>query len=282
MKTGLILEGGAMRGLFSAGVTDVMMENNIKFDGAIGVSAGAAFGCNYKSNQPGRAFRYNIDYCRDPRYCSFRSLIKTGDLFGADFCYHKIPEELDPFDSETFNANPMEFYMVCTDILTGKPVYKKCGAVDNELLEWFRASASMPFVSKIVEVGGCKLLDGGISDSIPIRYFEELGYDRNVLILTRPMGYVKGRNRMLPAIKLAYRKYPDLIRAIERRHEVYNETLQYICEKEKSGEILVIRPKEPLPIGHVEHNADNLRRVYEIGREVGEQQLGAIRKFLEK
>ena len=148
MKTGLVLEGGAMRGIFTAGVCDVLMENGIDFDGCIGVSAGACFGCNFKSKQIGRAIRYNTRYCKDWRYCSVRSLIKTGDMFGAEFCYHTIPEKLDKFDAETFNNSNMEFYVVCTDVYTGKPVYHLCGEVDDKLYEWFRASASMPFVSK--------------------------------------------------------------------------------------------------------------------------------------
>ena len=147
MKTGLVMEGGAMRGLFTAGVIDVMMEKEIEFDGAIGVSAGAAFGCNYKSKQIGRALRYNINDCKDKRYCSMKSLITTGNLYGAEFCYHELPDKLDIFDCETFENNPMEFYLVCTDVLTGKPIYKKCEKADYDCLEWMRASASMPLAS---------------------------------------------------------------------------------------------------------------------------------------
>ena len=218
MKTGLVLEGGAMRGLFTAGVIDVMMENGIDFDGMIGVSAGAAFGCNYKSRQPGRALRYNLKYCNDPRYCSYRSLFKTGDMFGADFCYHQIPEELDPFDVEAYENSPMEFHLVCTDVVTGQPVYHQCGSIDNNMLEWLRASASMPLVSRIVRVEGFRLLDGGVSDSIPLKHFEEIGYDRNVVILTQPPGYVKKPNRMLPMIRLAMMNYPRFVDAVAHRH----------------------------------------------------------------
>ena len=191
MKTGLVMEGGAMRGLFTAGVIDVMMEEEIEFDGAIGVSAGAAFGCNYKSKQIGRALRYNINYCKDKRYCSMKSLITTGNLYGAEFCYHELPDKLDIFDCETFENNPMEFYLVCTDVLTGKPVYKKCEKADYDCLEWMRASASMPLASKVVEIDGYKMLDGGVSDSVPLKYFESIGYDRNIVILTQPKSYRK-------------------------------------------------------------------------------------------
>lgn len=140
IKTGLVMEGGAMRGLFTAGIIDVLMEENIILDGAMGVSDGAAFGCNYKSNQIGRVLRYNKKYSKDPRYCSVRSLIKTGDMFGADFCYHELPDTLDVMDKETYNQSPMEFYVVCTDVETGKPVYHRCDRLDAKELDWMRAS----------------------------------------------------------------------------------------------------------------------------------------------
>lgn len=280
MKKGLVLEGGGMRGLFTVGVTDVMMENGIVFDGAIGVSAGAAFGCNYKSRQPGRAIRYNTRFSRDKRYCSLGSLIKTGNLFGADFCYKVIPKELDKFDDDAYNNNPMEFYVVCTDIETGEAIYKSCPVSDEAMLEYIRASASLPLVSKIVEIDGKKLLDGGMADSIPLKYFESIGYERNIVILTQPEGYVKKENKMMPVIKRKYRDYPKLIEAIKNRHHVYNETLKYVLSKEVSGDALVIRPNEKLPIGRIEHDADTMRTVYELGRKAGEESLCKIREFL--
>ncbi len=282
MKTGLVLEGGAMRGMFTAGVTDVMMENGIEFDGAIGVSAGAAFGCNYKSRQPGRVIRYNTQFCNDPRFCSVRSLIKTGDMFGADFCYHELPEKHDVFDNEAFNSNPMEFHVVCTDVLTGKAVYQRLDKISYDALEWMRASASMPLASRVVEVGGYKLLDGGISDSIPLEYFQSIGYDKNVVILTQPDGYVKKPSRAMAAMKLMLRKYPELIKALEKRPEVYNKQVAYVRNEEKNGSTFVIAPDEKLPIGHIEHNADNLRKVYNLGREVAEKRLSELKAFMEK
>ena len=282
MKTGLILEGGAMRGMFTAGVIDVMMENGIKFDGAIGVSAGAAFGCNYKSNQPGRVIRYNKKYCRDKRYCSIRSLIKTGDMYGADFCYHEMPEKLDIFDCDTFRQSPMEFYAVCTDIVSGKPVYKRLENADYADMEWLRASASMPLASRIVELDGYCLLDGGISDSIPLKYFESIGYDRNIVVLTQPRGYVKGKNKLMLPLKISLKKYPAVIKALADRHIMYNETIKYIEQKEKSGEILVIRPEKALEIGRTEHNPDKLERVYQTGRLAAGKALGDIITFLNK
>lgn len=280
MKTGLIMEGGAMRGLFTAGVTDVMMENNIKFDGAIGVSAGAAFGCNYKSGQIGRAARYNIKYCRDRRYCSMWSLIFTGNLFGADFCYHELPEKLDLFDNEAFSDNPMPFYIVCTDVMTGKPVYKKYEKSDENFAEWVRASASLPLVSQIVEIDGYKLLDGGISDSIPVKYFENIGYTKNVVILTQPMGYIKEKTGSMPLIRATIKKYPNMIKAVENRHIMYNDTVKYIEEKEKAGEIFVIRPEATLPIKRTSRDPEKLKEVYEEGRRIATQKLDEIKAFL--
>ena len=227
MKTGLVLEGGAMRGMFTAGVLDILMEHNIDVDGVIGVSAGATFGCNYKSKQIGRTIRYNMKYCNDPRYCSFRSLLKTGDLYGAEFCYHTLPEQLDLFDNETYEASPMEFYMVTTDVNTGEPVYYKCDKFDHEGLEWVRASASMPLVSRIVEVGGRQMLDGGISDSIPLQYFQSIGYNKNLVILTQPRDYVK--KEKLPIGRIEH--HPERLKAV---YDIGRETaLEHLDEIKK-------------------------------------------------
>ena len=222
MKKGLILEGGALRGLFSAGVIDVMMENNITYDGLIGVSAGAAFGCNYKSKQIGRVIRYNMRFCNNPRYCGLHSLLTSGNIYNTDFAYGEVPLVHDPFDFDTYKSNPMDFYVVCTDIESGKPIYHKYLGYDDHGFDWIRASASMPIVSKIVEIDNLKLLDGGISDSIPLKKFEEMGYEKNVLVLTRPYDYIKKKNALLPLMKLIYKDYPKMIEAMERRHIDYN------------------------------------------------------------
>ena len=282
MKKGLVLEGGAMRGLFSAGVMDAFLENEIAFDGVIGVSAGAAFGCNYISKQKGRVLRYNTRFSKDKRYCSLRSLIRTGDLYNADFCYHEIPDHLDLLDTETFTHNPAEFVVVCTDVLTGNPVYQKLEKMDYTDLEWMRASASMPLASKIVQIDSFRLLDGGIADAIPIKYFEKSGYNRNIVILTRPERYVKTKTKFMPLFKIAFRKYPKFIDALERRHEVYNETLEHIRQKEKQGDLIAIRPAEALPIGKVEHNADKMRAVHTIGYQTGQKYAERIKEFLKK
>ncbi|MBQ7922540.1 MAG: patatin family protein [Clostridia bacterium] len=281
MKKGLVMEGGGMRGLFTAGVIDVFMENGINFDGAVGVSAGAAFGCNIKSQQPGRVLRYNLAYCKDPRFCSVRSLLKTGDMFGAEFCYRTLPYELDKFDTAVYDANPMEFHVVCTDVETGLPVYKNCMKADENAMEWFRASASMPLVSRVVEADGYKMLDGGIADSIPIAYFRSIGYDKNVVILTQPKQYRKGKNKMLSLLKHTLRKYPKTVEAMAKRHLVYNETVDEICRMEEAGEILVIRPNDPLPIGRICHDGDTLKKAHELGRQAGMAALEKVRAFFE-
>lgn len=282
MKTGLVLEGGAMRGLFSAGVIDILMENGITFDGIAGVSAGACFGCNYKSGQNGRVIRYNLRFCHDKRYCSIESLIKTGDMFGAEFCYHTIPDKLDIFDSAAFEKSPMTFYSVATDIETGRAVYHKMSRADYHELEWLRASASMPLAARIVEIDGRKLLDGGVSDSIPLKFMNAAGYEKNIVVLTQPRGFVKSESRILPLIKALYRKYPEFIRAFEKRPEMYNNQLKYIRKSEAEGKTFVIAPPEKLPIGHVEHEPDKLLEVYRTGRNTAMRQLEKIIEFLNK
>ena len=280
MKTGLIMEGGAMRGMFTAGVLDVLMENGLVTDGAIGVSAGAVFGCNYKSHQIGRVIRYNTEYCNDKRYASFKNLVKTGNLYSEQFCYHEVPEKLDPFNEAAFAASPMDFFVVCTDVKTGEPIYHKCRKGDAEDVLWMEASASMPLAAKIVKIGHYVLLDGGVADSIPVRFFESIGYKRNLIILTQPKGYIKKKNKFLPAIRAKYFRYPAFVEAVADRHERYNETLSYISMLEQAGKDYVIRPPIPLEIGAMERDPAQLRRVYETGRAVAQIQVEKIRDFL--
>lgn len=279
MKKGLVLEGGAMRGLFTAGIIDVMMEAGIEPDGLIGVSAGAAFGCNYKSRQPGRAVRYNIRFARDRRYCSWWSWLTTGNLYNAEFGYHIIPTQLDLFDDKAFEENPMAFYAVCTDVETGTAYYKKLEKSNQLTYDWIRASASMPFASKIVELEGRKVLDGGVADSIPLEYFEKIGYERNVVILTQPEGFVKEHNRLMPLMRVVLRHYPKMIEAMDTRHLMYNRELEYVRQAEQAGRCLVIRPDEKLPIGHISHDPEEMRRIYDIGREMGKRKLNEIKAF---
>ena len=279
MKRGLVLEGGAMRGLFTAGIIDVMMEAGVEPDGLIGVSAGAAFGCNYRSRQPGRAVRYNKRFAHDKRYCSWQSWLKTGDLYNAEFGYHIIPTQYDIFDDKAFEENPMVFYVVCTDVETGEAVYKQLTEATPLAYDWIRASASMPLASKVVELEGRKVLDGGVADSIPLQYFERIGYERNVVILTQPEGYVKEHNRLMPLMRIALRKYPKMIEAMDKRHLMYNKELVYVYEAETAGRALVIRPDEKLSIGHISHDPEEMQHIYDIGRAAGKRNLDRILAF---
>ncbi len=281
MRKGLVLEGGAMRGLFTAGVLDVFMENGITFDGAAGVSAGACFGANLKSHQIGRTIRYNKRFCNEWRYRSYRSLILTGDLYGADFCYHELPDRLDVFDTDTFADDPMEFYAVATDCVTGKPVYHKLTDGGYDDLEWIRASASMPLAARVVKIGDRYFLDGGISDSIPLEFMEKQGYEKNVVILTQPADYVKhSYKKVMPLIRASLHRYPAVIECIRIRHEMYNGQTAYVKVRESEGGAFVIRPPEALGVGALEKDPLQMQRVYDIGRDIGNKNLDAVRTFL--
>lgn len=269
-----------MRGLFTCGVLDVLMEKGICFDGLVGVSAGAAFGCNYKSRQAGRAIRYNLKYANDRRYCSVWSLLTTGNLFGAEFAYHRIANELDPFDNDAYEQNPMEFHLVATDVQTGRPVYKNIEHGGAYLCEWLRASASMPMASRVVHIDGYQLLDGGIADSIPLRYFQEQGYGRNVVILTQPIGYEKTPMPLMRLVKTLMHRYPALVEALAHRHEMYNRELRYVAQAQLKGNTLVVCPDEVLPIGRISHDRDKMRATYELGRRVAERRLDEILSFV--
>ena len=269
-----------MRGMFTAGVMDVLMEHGIDFDGAIGVSAGAAFGVNYKSRQIGRTIRYNERFCNDKRYCSWGNVWREGNLYSTDFCYNEVPIVHDPFDFATYEAHPMEFYIVCTDVETGKPVYHKYESFADHGFDWIRASASMPLVSQIVEIDGLKLLDGGITDAIPLQYFESIGYTRNLVILTQHTEYDKKESIAMPFIRFMYRKYPALVQAMEVRHLMYNAQRDYVNQQEDAGNALVIRPTAPLPIKRLTKDPALLRATYNIGRSSAENRLEEITAYL--
>ena len=279
MNIGLVLEGGAMRGLFTAGVMDVLMEYGAEFDAIVGVSAGAAFGVNYKSKQIGRVIRYNKRFANDKRYCSVQSLLNTGNLFNAMFCYHTVPNELYKFDRERYNADKTPFYVVCTDAETGEPVYHLLDRANDWGFEWIRASASMPLVSKPVKIDGKYYLDGGMSDSIPIEFMIVGGCEKNVVVLTQPRDYVKEKASMLPLMKLSLRKYPYTYDAILHRHIIYNDSRARVFQEEKLGNAVVICPKEKLPIDRVEHDPEVMEKVYQLGRQAAEEKVDELRAF---
>lgn len=274
------MEGGAMRGMFTCGVIDVFMENGITFDGAVGVSAGAVFGCNYKSHQIGRGIRYNKKYCKDDRMGSMKSFLKTGDIYDVEFAYHELPDQLDPFDRETFRNDPMDFWVVATNAETGKAEYHLCADGGEEDLEWMRASASIPILSRIVEIGDLKLVDGGTADPVPIRFMMDQGYKKIVTILTQPEDYVKKKNKVIPIAKVVLRKYPKLIRLLEKRHIRYNRLYDFLDWCDKKGKTLVIRPAESLGVGSMENDPEQLERVYQIGRKVAAEKLEEVREYL--
>ena len=278
MSVGLVLEGGAMRGLYTAGILDVWIEQGIRVDGLFGVSAGVIFGANLFSGQKGRGLRYNLRYMPDKRYMSLRSLLTTGDLISRDFAYYRISKELDPFDEAAFERYGGEFYAVATNVMTGEP---ECIRVDNvmEQLEVLRASAALPFVSKMVELNGRRYLDGGVSDSIPVRECLERGYDRVVVILTQPADYRK--QPMNPAlIRLCYARYPKLREALLRRHDVYNAQFEEVARLEAEGRVFVIRPESALGIGRLERDPARLQAVYDRGTADGLRTLPVLRAYL--
>ncbi|MBQ7632765.1 MAG: patatin family protein [Alphaproteobacteria bacterium] len=280
MKTGLVLEGGAHRAIYTAGVLDVFNENDIIFDGVVGVSAGAIHGCAFVSKQKGRSIGYTLKYANDRRYMSFYSWLTTGNLVGEQFCYHDLPEKLFPFDHQTFEASPTKFYATCTNLESGQAEYIYCNELRTKL-PYIRASASMPFVSKISQIGNCKYLDGGIADSIPLRAFQNMGYERCVVVQTRATGYTKKKNKLAWLAKIMYRKYPKFANAVINRHLMYNQELKDIENSQKEGTALVIRPSREIKIRHTEHNTEVLQTVYNLGCEDALKALPKVKEFLQ-
>ncbi|MBR6784069.1 MAG: patatin family protein [Clostridia bacterium] len=280
MKTGLVLEGGGFRGIYTAGVLDVFMENGISFEGVIGVSAGAIHGCSYLSAQKGRSIDYYTKYCNDWRFMSIKSFIKTGNVVGVDFAYHELPEKLVPYDYKAFDNCGVPFYVTVTNLETGKPEYIKINDMLADI-DYLRASASLPYFSQIVEINSNKYLDGGCADSIPIKAFQNMGYKRNVIVLTRHDGYVKKQEHGIFA-KLLYRKYPEFVKTLLGLQDRYNQTLEYIKALEKNGEIFVIRPSVPLTIGRMEHDSVRVREVYDIGASDARREMQKLNDWLAK
>ena len=266
MKTGLVLEGGAMRGMFTAGVLDSWMDEQISFDGIVGVSA---------------AIRYNLKYIRDKRYMGLRSLLTTGNLINADFAFYEVSSKLDVFDEAAFQRSGVDFYAAVTDLHTGAPEYIRITEPFRQM-EVLRATSAMPYVSRPVELDGRFYLDGGVSDSIPVHFCKSLGYDKTVLVLTRPLEYRKER----PAAwlqrfnRLYYHRYPAFVESLNRRWEVYNRQVEEIIGMEQRGELFVVRPNGPLPIRRVEKDPAKLQAVYDLGAEAGRASLSGLKEYL--
>lgn len=279
MSLGVALEGGAMRAMYTQGVLDVWMDEDIRVDGMVGVSAGACVGPNLFSKQRSRGLRYNKQYMGDPRNVGLRSLITTGDIVNREFSYYRITRELDPFDEAAFERYGADFYAVATNVDTGEAEYLKVTNV-FEQIEAIRASASMPFVSRFVEYEGKRYLDGGIADSIPVRACLNLGYDRNVAVLTQPADYRKGpMNPRL--IRACYHKHPALCRTLMERHERYNRQMEDVAQLERAGKIFVIRPAQSLHVKRLEKDPEALQRVYDQGVADARARMPALRAYLE-
>ncbi|HGO5814447.1 TPA: patatin family protein [Mannheimia haemolytica] len=280
MKVGLVLEGGGLRGIFTAGVLDVFLDENIHIDGAIGVSAGALFGVNLPSKQKGRALRYNKKYAKDKRYMGLHSLLTTGNIVNRDFAYYELPSRLDPFDQQAFEASGMDFWVTVTNVETGEPEYIK---IDNvfEQMEAFRATSSMPIVSKIVEIEGKKYLDGGVSDSIPVQKFIEMGYDKIIVVLTRPLEYRKKPSSMW-LFKRFYRQYPKLVQRWQNRYAEYNQAVEQIIQLNEKQQIFVIRPSRTVKISRLEKDVNKIQAMYDLGVEDAQNALAGLRAYLAK
>lgn len=263
MKTCLVLEGGALRGIYTAGVLDALQKEKIKIDAIIGVSMGALIGLNYISNQPGRALRYNLKYCHDKNYISIYSLLKTGDIVNKELAYYQIPEQLDKFDYEAFDKSPISLYCTVTNVDTGKAEYIKIQKSKKDT-EYLRAGGSMPGVSRIVSIHDKRYLDGGVADSIPVEKALDMGFDRIIVVLTRPLHYYKklSKQRLL---RIMYRRYPNFVKTLEKRNEYYNQTINRILSLEKENKIFVIRPSKKIPIKRIEHNAKRIQEQYDLG-----------------
>jgi len=282
-QAGLILEGGGMKGIYTAGVLDFFLDNDIDFSSCYGVSAGACCMCSYLSGQRKRAYRTNVDYLDQKAYCSVESLLKTGDLFGADMCYGLIPDYLDPYDHEAFERYPGKAYAVVTNIRTGEAEYKLLEEMHRDIAA-VRASSSMPLVSRNVRIGDELYLDGGIADSIPIRRSMRDGNKKNVIVMTKEEGYVRAPMSAaeLIMIKARYARYPKVYECMRERHIAYNGTVQYIEELKEQGRVFVIRPKHKSNVGRVEKDRTKLDALYEEGYKDAENCYIDLLEYLEE
>jgi hypothetical protein len=278
MKVGLVLEGGAMRGMFTAGVLDVFLDEQIHIDGIVSVSAGALFGVNFPSKQKGRVLRYNKKYLNDKRYMGWHSLFTTGNIVNKDFAFYQLPFELDVFDQEAFARSGIDFYTVLTNVESGEAEYVKIHDA-FEQMETLRATSAMPFVSKMVEIDGKKYLDGGIADSIPLRFCQQLGYDKIIVILTRPLDYRKTPTNSL-IFNAFYRRYPKLVERLTNRYVDYNRAVEDVIRLNEQGEIFVIRPSVTLPIRRIEKDVAKVQAMYDLGVADAKMAMPMLKQYL--
>lgn len=281
-QAGLVLEGGGMKGIYTAGVLDFFMEKDILFSSVYGVSAGACHMCSYLSGQKGRARDITVDYLDSRQYCSAESLVLTGDLFNADMCYHTIPDYLYPFDHEAYDRYPGKAYAVVTNIETGSAEYLRVRDLRKEI-DKIRASASLPLVSRNVKIGDRKYLDGGIADSVPIQRAILDGNRKNVVVLTKEEGYVREPvgAAQLALIKARYLKYPKVYELMAERHTAYNQQMEYLYRQVENGQAYLIRPRLPSKVGRIEKDKEILLKLYRQGYEDAAEQYGRLKEYLQ-
>ena len=280
-KTALILEGGGMRGTYTAGVLDYLMEKGIKFDSIYGVSAGALNGANYKAGQIGRSIRTFTMYQRDKRYAGVKHLVKDGDWFNVDFSYNQIPNTLDPADYDGFANDPTDFYSVVSNVKTGKAEYLHITDLRKQM-DGLRASASLPILSNFVEYNGNKYLDGGCCDSIPLEKAINDGHRKNLVVLTQHRGYRKEASANRYACKVLYKDYPEFVKAMDTRHIMYNNQLDYVYKNEKYGNAFVIQPEKQIKVSRLEKNPARLLELYHLGKLDAAKNFAAFEEYLKK
>ena len=280
-KAGLVLEGGGMKGIYTAGGLDFFLDKGILFSSCYGVSAGACHLCSYLSGQRGRAYDISVDYLDDKNYCSYSNVLRTGDLFGVKMCYDDIPNRLNPYDYEAFNAYQGRAFAVVTNIETGQPEYLRLRDMHKDI-QAVRASASLPLVSRNVEIDGKLYLDGGLSDSVPIMHSIVDGNRKNVVVLTKEVGYRRKPSSHLGVVRLRYAKYPKVYELMANRHTAYNQMLDYLEAQVKNGQAFVIRPKKASGVGRIEKDKEKLRLLYEEGYADAEACYEQLKAYLEK
>lgn len=279
-QAGLVLEGGGMKGVYTAGVLDFFLDKGVEFSSVYGVSAGACHMCSYLSGQRGRALEVCVDYLDTRKYCSAESLLTTGDLFNVNMAYHLIPEYLNPYDYEAFHKYKGKAYAVVTNIKTGKPEYLRIRDMKEEI-DAIRASASLPLVSRNVKYNGKFYLDGGLSDAVPICKSILDGNKKNVVILTKEEGYVRTPSSHLGLIKLRYLRYPKVYELMANRHLAYNDMLTYLEKQQKNGQAFVLRPKKKSEVGRIEKDSEKLKALYEEGYQDAEENFTLLQNYLE-
>ena len=273
--TGLVLEGGGLRGVFTCGVLDCFMDHGIRFPFTVGVSAGACNGLSYMSGQRGRAKSSNIDLMEKHQYVGFKYLLTQGCIMDFKLLFEDFPEKIIPYNYDAYFSNPDRFVMVTTNCLTGKAEYFEEKTSAERVMSIVRASSSLPYVTKITYVDGVPMLDGGIADSIPVEYALAQGYNKLVVVLTRNYGYRK-KERSMPLAKTFYKKYPELQKALSLRNSIYNKTMDLIEKLEQEGRITVIRPLKPIEVGRMEKDTTKLSALYEEGYALAQEFLSKI------